>query len=77
VEEILVGVGREPQFRKKGQNRALLGRGVGQADRFGRVESRVGNLDFRDADARPDESVAVKVEKILPGKLFHDHSFST
>jgi len=67
VKEVLVAVGREPEFREQGEE-GLLCRGfLGQRDRLFRVERHVGDADLGDADGGPDEAVAVEVEKVLHG----------
>ena len=77
LEEIVVGIGRDSQLRKEGENSLVPGGLPGQADGFSRVEFDIRHPDFRGADGDPDEPVTVQIEKMAGLVLFHRYSLST
>ena len=77
LEEIVVGIGRDSQFREERENGLVPGGLPGQADGFIRVEFDIRHPDFRGADGHPGESVTIQIEKMAGLVLFHRYSFST
>ena len=64
VEEVVAGIGREPQFREYGKH-GLVGRCLFQQhDGLRRVVRRIGDPHHRDADRDPREAVPVEVEEL-------------
>ena len=65
MEKIFIGIGGQAQLGEQGEDR-LPGPLPGRLDRPVRVEVRIADLHVGNADGRPDESLAVQVEKDFP-----------
>ncbi len=67
VEEVLVGVGRQTQLRKYGQDGLSLMGLAGHFDGFLRIEGWIGDLNLRNADRRANKAMPVQVEERIWG----------
>ena len=56
VEQVVAGVGRQPQLGKRDQHRAFAGGALEQGDRLGRVEGRIGDAQPRHGRRRRERS---------------------
>jgi len=70
MEEVLVGIGRDPQLREEGEDGVIGRRPPGQLYRGQDVEIHIGHLHLRNAYRGADETVGVDVEEIVPLRLF-------
>ncbi len=70
MEEVLVGIGRDPQLREEGEDGVIGRRPPGQLYRRPDVEIHIGHLHLRDANGSADKAVGVDVEEVIPLRFF-------
>ncbi|TWG81110.1 hypothetical protein L602_004500000130 [Cupriavidus gilardii J11] len=63
MEQVVAGIGRQAQFRKRDQRGAVGGGLARQIDGLLRVEQRVGDAAARHGDRDPHEAVRVQIEE--------------
>ena len=69
VEQVVAGVGREPELREGHQHRALGGGLAQQRDGLVRVEARIGDLHAGHGDREARKAVPVGVKKSSPSSF--------
>ena len=57
MEEIIVGIGGYPEFRKKRHRRGQIGSARCQSDGAFGIKVRIGHTHMRNADCRPRKAV--------------------
>src|SRR5204863_6645923 len=69
VEQVIAGIGGEPELREYRQQHLLARRLAHQPERPVEVVLRVAYAHQRRSDGQPDEAVAVGVEEVLHGAI--------
>jgi hypothetical protein len=76
VEEVIVGIGGEAQFRKEGKHGMTRRSLPGEENGLIGIEPGIGDLYRGDTDRGPDEAMVVEIEEFIGIIRFHGYSFS-